>query len=114
MNTEIWALGLVFFTTFTGAFAGFQLKKGSSKFSISIEGLFLNEGLILGVLLYVFSSIFFIIALKGGELTALFPITSLTYIWTTAIGIKIIDEKLNRYKIIGISLIVLGVVFIVK
>lgn len=108
------ALLLVFGATIIGAFGSLFLKKGSKDISFNIAGLITNYPLVLGIFLYVFSSVFYTIALKYGELTIIYPMTSLAYIWVALISIRFLDEKMNRYKWIGIILIIVGVVIITR
>jgi len=107
---------VVIFATFIGAFGSLYLKKGSKhlRFGGIREGIesFLNRDLIIGIALYVLSSIFYVGAMKFGELSILYPITSLSYVWISFISVKALGEHMNRYKWAGIALIILGVVFI--
>lgn len=112
--TELWTIGLVIIGTFIGAVGSLYLKKGSSTISLKILELIQNYQLILGVILYLLSSVFFIAALKYGELSTLYPITSLSYIWISFLSIKFLKEKMNKYKWMGIFLIILGVIFLAR
>ena len=68
-----------------------------------------NTNLIKGGLLYVFGTITFIPALKGGELSVLFPLVSLGYVLVSLYSIKLLKEKMNSLKWAGIMLIIVGV-----
>ena len=109
---EIWAIGLVFLATVIGSFGSLLLKFGSKDFSLNILKLLKNYKLILGLLIYVFTSVLFIIALRGGPLSVLYPITSLTYIWIGFLSVKFLKEKMNRFKWTGIVFIIIGVILI--
>jgi multidrug transporter EmrE-like cation transporter len=108
----LWAVGLVILATLIGAFGGLILKKSSNKLKLSFRGLFKNYLLIVGLLFYMLSSIFFIISLKGGELNVLYPITSASYIWIVILSKKYLGEEITLYKVVGISLIILGIIAI--
>jgi len=110
--TELWAILLVAFATLIGAWGSLLLKLGSGSFSLNIIKIIKNYKIILGLFLYVFSSIFFIWSLRGGELTVLYPVTSLTYIWVSLLSIKFLNEKMNKVKWIGILFIIIGITFI--
>lgn len=110
--TELWALGLVFIATVIGSFGSLLLKFGSKDFNLNIFKLLKNYKLILGLFIYVFTSVLFIIALKGGELSVLYPITSLTYVWISLLSIKYLNEKMNKFKWLGILIIMAGVALI--
>ncbi len=48
-------------------------------------------------------------ALKGRELSRLFPIIALTYVWVTILSIAVLGEHLNLFRSLGIIFIVGGV-----
>ena len=112
MTTQIWAIGLVILATLVGAFGPILLKKASAKKLSSIKSLMANYPLFGGVALYGVGTILFIPALKGGELSVLYPFVALAYIWVSLLSVKFLGEKMNKYKWIGIFLIILGVSFI--
>ena len=53
-----------------------------------------------------------IIALRGGEVTVLYPIITSSYIWVTLGSSYFFGETIGILKIAGISLIILGILFI--
>ena len=100
-----------------GSFGSLFLKLGSEKFNIklSFKGLIdiiKNWRLILGVVFYGLSAVFFIYALRLGELSVVYPLTSLSYILITILSALILKERINIYKIFGILFIVGGVVLV--
>jgi uncharacterized membrane protein len=109
MDTELWAVGLVVLGGMLGAFGPIFLKKGSV---MSFKHFYKNYNLILGVFFYGIGTVIFIPALKGGDLSILYPIVSLMYIWVSLLSIKMLGEKMNKFKWIGILLIIIGVSFI--
>lgn len=49
-------------------------------------------------------------ALKGRELSRLYPIIALTYVWVTILSLFLLpNEHLNFFRSIGIAFIVAGV-----
>ncbi len=112
MKTQLWAILLVFIGTIIGSFGSLFFKLGADKLSFSIREQLKNYKLIVGFFLYGLSSIFYITALRGGELSVIYPLVSLAYIWIILISIKILKEKMNLLKWLGIAGIFLGVVFI--
>ena len=111
--TQIWAMALVLLAAILGAFGQLNFKLGSDKFSIKIKELFRNRYLLIGVVLYGISAVMFIVSLKGGELSVLYPLVATSYIWTILLAKKVLKEEINAYKLAGVSMIVLGVIFIV-
>jgi uncharacterized membrane protein len=92
-----------------GAYGGIMLKKGSSRFRLSIKGTLKNKSLVIGVLVYGLGTITYIIALRGAELSIIYPLVSTTYIWIAVLSQKMLGEKMNTLKWAGISLILVGV-----
>ncbi len=92
METQLWAIGLVVLATLIAAFGPIFMKKGSGKFKLNISALIRNYELILGIMFYGISTIFFIPALKGGELSVLYPFVSLSYVWVSLLSIKMLNE----------------------
>ena len=95
-----------------GAFGALLLKFGSKKFSFSIKGTIFNYPLLGGFLIYILASLVFIFALKLGELTFVYPFTSLTYIWVFFLSSKYLNEKHSTKKWGGIILILIGIVLL--
>lgn len=112
MTTQLWAIGLVIMATLVGAFGPILLKKASSKRLSKISSLITNYHLFGGVALYGIGTLLFIPALKGGELSVLYPFVALAYIWVSLLSVKFLGEKMNKLKWIGIALIIVGVTFI--
>lgn len=109
MAAELWAIGLVVLGTLVGAFGPILLKRGSGSFGLSVRALTKNYNLIAGIFLYGLSSIIFIPALRGGDLSVLYPIVSVNYIWVSLLSVKFLGEKMNKLKWLGIFLIIVGV-----
>lgn len=112
MATQLWAIGLVVSATLIGAFGPILLKKASAKELSSIKSLSTNYPLFWGVALYAMGTLLFIPALKGGDLSVLYPFVSLSYIWVSLLSVKFLGESMNKFKWMGIALIILGVAFI--
>jgi drug/metabolite transporter (DMT)-like permease len=53
-----------------------------------------------------------VFGLKHGELSVLYPIVSLGYIWTLLWSRLFFGEKLTKSKIAGLALILIGVLFV--
>lgn len=106
--TEIFAITLAVLSTFMGATSFLLFKLASSEGLV--KSLF-NIKFSLGIFLAVLGAAIFAVALKYGELSFLFSLTALTYIWVALFAWKFLEEKVTRKKIIGIALIVFGIIF---
>ncbi len=94
-----------------GAFGSFFLKRASS--FDSIKSLIKNYNLYVGGGLYVSSAVINIYLLTVLPYSVVLPLTSMTYIFTILIARFFLKERITILKIIGITLIVGGVVFII-
>jgi len=113
MATHSWAVVLVLIAAVITALGPIYLKKSTDGgFSFKPKKLVKNRHFIKGVLLYFASTLIFIPALKGGEVSILYPIASTTYIWVCLFSTKLLGEKMNLMKWSGIALIILGAVFV--
>jgi drug/metabolite transporter (DMT)-like permease len=104
---------IVLLAAILGAFGQLNFKLGSDNFSMKIKELLKNRYLLIGVVLYGISTVMFIVSLKGGELSVLYPLVATSYIWTTLLAKKVLKEEINAYKLAGVAMIVLGVIFII-
>ena len=102
---------LVFVASIIGSFGAVFLKKGSAMLKGSLLD-FLNSNLILGVALYLGSSVLYALGIKGGQLSVLYPMVSLGYIWTLLWSRLFFNEPFTQQKLTGLGLILLGVVFV--
>ncbi len=109
MATELWAIGLVILATIVGALGPIYMKKGSKRFNLQIKMLMTNYELMLGVFFYAMATIIFIPALRGGELSVLYPFVSLSYVWVSLLSIRLLKEKMNKFKWLGVLIILIGV-----
>ena len=112
MTTPLSSMALVLTASVIGSFAAVSLKSGADRFSSSLVEGFLSWRIMLGVGLFMFSSVFYLWGLKHGSLTVLYPLVSLGYVWTLFWSRLCFHEPFNRYKALGLVLILAGVTFI--
>jgi multidrug transporter EmrE-like cation transporter len=108
-STRRTSILLVFACTILGAAAQFLIKTGMNHFSPHWIALLTNMPLIAGYTLYGINTLMMVLALKNGEMSLLYPIIALTYVWTTLLSYTLLGEPSNIYKNVGIVTIVLGV-----
>ena len=65
--------------------------------------------LIGGLVLYGFGASMMVLALQHGELSVLYPVISLSYVWVAILSVVIFHEHMNVFRIAGISVIIAGV-----
>lgn len=109
---------LVAFCTLLGAAAQVLMKIGAEKLhSVGADKiltdpmiLLANWGVMGGLSLYGVFTLLLIFALRDGELSVLYPIIALNYVWVTFLSLLLFHETMNPFKFCGITVIVLGVV----
>lgn len=109
MATELWAVGLALVAIFVGALGPILIKKGSAHFSFKPVKLLTNWHLIFGIFIYLVSSTLYILALRGGELSVLGPLISVSYGVVAILSTFLLNEKMNLLKWVGIGCIIAGV-----
>jgi drug/metabolite transporter (DMT)-like permease len=109
MNTSNYAILGVLIASFIGGFGALFFKMAADKLRFNFWKIIRNKWLLAGVCAYGISTIIFIIALKYGELSVLYPLVSMTYIWVILFSIKFLNEKINSRKLIGIFFILAGI-----
>jgi multidrug transporter EmrE-like cation transporter len=90
-----------------------QLRQGWLYMFIARDPPFFNWRLASGVGLYLLSSYFFVLGIRPpGELSVLYPMVSLGYIFTLIWSRIFFNEPFTRVKFIGLFMIVVGVFFV--
>lgn len=109
MATKPWTIGLIVFCTFIIATAQILLKAGTKNLSFDTS-LFTNYALLGGLFLYLIGAILFIVALKYGELSVLYPVFATSYIWVCLLSSQFFPEDfMTVEKWVGVLVIILGV-----
>ncbi len=107
--TPVSSMVLVIVGSFIGSFGAVLLKSGAGRLSRHWRVLVTNWRLALGILAYGLSSVFFVLANTKGELTILYPLVSLGYLWTLLWARLFFGEALTKYKFAGLAMILAGV-----
>ena len=108
------SLLLVFLCTLVGAAAQMLIKEGATTvkqpgFIGAVIAMLTNPPLFAGYCLYGLNTILMVLALKDGELSLVYPVIALTYVWVELVSIFVFHEPMNVFKAIGITVIVAGV-----
>jgi drug/metabolite transporter (DMT)-like permease len=112
VKTPISSMLLVLAASFIGSFGAVFLKTGAQKTRHGLRYLILNVHLAAGVALFLVSSVVYILGLKRGEVSVLYPMVSLANVWTLAWSRLFFKEPITRQKTAGLLLILAGVFFI--
>jgi uncharacterized membrane protein len=76
---------------------------------IGAKNNFVNLYTFFGLSLYGAGTIMFILALKNGELSILYPIVSLSFAWVSLIAFFYLKEAQSAMNIFGVCVILTGV-----
>jgi drug/metabolite transporter (DMT)-like permease len=68
-----------------------------------------NQPLFLGYCTSAGTALLLILALRDGELSTLYPIIAMSYVWVDLLSMYFFHEKMNIWKAGGIALIIGGV-----
>lgn len=112
IKTPLSSMVLVFIASIIGSFASVMLKASSSRMQFSLKSLLTNWRLIGGACTYLLSSVFFVWGVRNGELSILYPLVSLGYLWTMVWSKLFFGEPITRSKLAGVGLILCGIVLL--
>jgi undecaprenyl phosphate-alpha-L-ara4N flippase subunit ArnE len=110
-RTPVSSILLVLLASLIGSFGAVFLKLGAERLKNGFWHIF-NLRLAVGVALFVGSSVPFIMGLKHGELSVLYPMVSLGYVWTLFWSKLFFNEPITRAKIGALGMILAGIVCI--
>jgi len=109
------AMVLVACGTLLGAAAQILIKSGAgalgphaSLFETAV-GMVTVPSLFFGYALYGLYTVVLILALRDGELSVLYPVIALTFVWVTIASAVVFHEQMNASKLAGIAIIMGGV-----
>jgi len=112
VKTPIESILLMFLAAFIGSFGAVFLKSGAHRISRDWRALLGNWPLATGILAYGGSSALFVVGLRKGDLSILYPMISLGYIFTLLWSRLFFGEPLTKTKFAGVGLILAGIVFL--
>lgn len=112
---------LLFGGIVAGAFGANLLKRGLVQvefhqlFSLNtITGVFTNSSILLGLFLYLIPTVIIMYLLTKYPVSFVQPFLALTYVITPIIAFIWLKEEISLMRIIGISIIIIGVIFVAK
>jgi len=108
------AIFIVLACTLLVAVGQYLIKLGANRLShagfvATMIGIFTIPQLFAGYCLYGLFTVMFVYALRHGELSVLYPLIALGYVWVTITAVLAFHESMNLYKIIGLLVIICGV-----
>ena len=109
MTTPFSSMLLVLGASFIGSFGAVSLKAGADRLPPGLLEVFRSWRIALGVALFLASSALYVVGVKNGSLSVLYPLVSLGYVWTLLWSRLMFHEPFNRSKLLGLALILIGV-----
>jgi undecaprenyl phosphate-alpha-L-ara4N flippase subunit ArnE len=109
VNTPVSSIIWVFTAGFVGSFGAVLLKSGAARLDFKIRALLTNWRLAAGIAVYLLSFVFFVQGMRHGELSVLYPLVALGYLWTVLWAKLFFGEPLTWGKFFGLGMILLGI-----
>ena len=108
------AVFIVVACTLIGALAQVLIKLGAARLEhtgliATAIGIFTIPALFAGYCLYGVFTVLLVFALRHAELSILYPVIALSYVWVTLASVLVFHETMNLPKACGLAIIVLGV-----
>ena len=106
---------LVVCCTLIGAAAQVLIKKGAGALGPNPTmvqtalAMLLTPALFAGYSMYGVSTVLLVMALRHGQLSLLYPVFAMTYVWVTILSVVVFHESMNGFKLAGIAIIVGGI-----
>ncbi|HWF09671.1 MAG TPA: EamA family transporter [Bryobacteraceae bacterium] len=110
-RTPLSSIALVLLASLIGSFGAVFLKMGAAHLNRGFRYI-VNWQLALGIALFVGSSVPFLMGLRHGELSVLYPMVSLSYVCALFWSKLFFNESITKAKVGALMLILAGIVCI--
>ena len=104
------AIILVLISGLYGALGPIFMKKGLQRFQLFSLKTYKN--VMIAIFIYGTGLLPLIIALRSADLSLLYPLTALSYVWTAIYSARFLGEEINAYTWAGIAFTIGGVFLI--
>lgn len=112
MSKKTLSIILIIASTILIGFAQILYKKGAASLQLDLTAILTNYYVISGLLLYVIGALVMTYAMKFNNLSTLYPILALSYIWVNIMAVPLLGEAMNFTKWTGSAMIIVGVSFL--
>lgn len=99
--------------TLLGSLGALFLKRGSAK-ARNAKALVTEPQIWLGGCFYLAGALLNIYLLRGYSYSVIYPLTSLTYVWSLVLSALLLHERVTVQKLVGIAAICLGAFLLVQ
>ncbi len=107
--TSMRAVGLVLVSTVFTALGQVFFKMGSGRLALSLSGVLFNYMLLVGFFFYGIGALMLIVSLRHGELSVLYPVYAMNFVWVSLLADRFLGESMSSLKWGGILVIMMGV-----
>jgi len=111
-HTKPWAIVLVICCTLFTSTGSLLLKKGADRLVFSVDGILHAYLVLAGLAFYFIGFMMLTLSFRHGELSVLFPLISLSFVWVAFLSSIFLGELVSFIEMLGIAAIVGGVVLI--
>jgi uncharacterized membrane protein len=115
MASLIYIILLTVTAALFAAFTQYFYKKHLGGFGFDVKSLiatFTNKGILFGILLNFVSLGIYLVALRSGQLSFIYPVFASTFVFTILISKYMFKERVSAARAFGLVLIVAGIVLI--
>ncbi|MBW3015090.1 hypothetical protein KY330_01595 [Candidatus Woesearchaeota archaeon] len=112
MVTKLKAIMGVLVCTVILSFGQLFFKFGAEALEFEIMKIIMNYYLWLGFVFYGIGAFILVMSLKHGEVSVLYPIIAMSYVWVSLLAMRFLGEVMTATKWSGIVGIIIGVTFI--
>jgi len=110
-KTPLSSIVLVFVASLIGSFGAVFLKMGAAHLNRGFKYI-VNWQLAFGIFLFLGSSVPYVMGINKGELSVLYPMVSLGYIWTLFWSRLFFNEPITKGKLGALAMVLAGIVCI--
>jgi len=100
---------LMLISSILGALGVLYFKFASKTVSLNIYSWLFNSKFITALIFYALAFIAMVSALKLTDLSVVYPLFALSYIWVALLSATVLKEKIYLYNWIGFMLIIIGI-----
>lgn len=106
---KYWPVAVVLGCSMMGALAQIYFKKAMGFDWLQI---FKHWYIYAGILLYISAFVLYMYALRYENVSILYPIIALSYVWIVFLAAFMLDESISYQKMVGSGVIIIGVYLI--
>jgi multidrug transporter EmrE-like cation transporter len=110
-KTPLSSILLVLFASLIGSFGAVFLKLGAAHMKRGFRHI-VNWQMSFGIFLFLGSSVPFVMGVRHGELSVLYPMVALAYVWALFWSKLFFDEPITKAKLGALAMILAGIICI--